>query len=70
MAENHHGAQFYTRSKIKYPQIIYRWKANLVRINIVLRTKIQKWICFEPLMKKQRNMFLKVVAFLLKIAKI
>ena len=54
-------------SKFKCLQLIYRWKGNFIRINIVLRTSVQKWTSFELLIENRRGMFLKVVAFLLKL---
>ena len=49
---------------------MYRWNRNFIRINIVLRTRVQKWTYFELLIENWRDTFLKVVAFLLKFIKI
>ena len=60
----------YVESKFKCLQLIYRLKGNFIRINIVLITRAQIRTYFELLIETRRDMFLKVVAFLLKIVKI
>ena len=69
MVGNHHGAQFHMWGQNSNACNIYR-KGNFIRINTVLRTRVQKWTNFKLLMGSRRDMFLKVVAFLLKIVKI
>ena len=59
----------YVLSKFKCLQLIYCWKRNFIRINIVFRTRVQKCTYFELLIEKRRDIFLKVVGFLLKICK-
>ena len=41
----------YVRSKFKCLQLIWRWKWNFLRINIVFRTRVKKWTCFELLIE-------------------
>ena len=41
----------YIGSKFKCLQLIYRWKGNFIRINIVLRTRVQKCTYFELLIE-------------------
>ena len=60
----------YAGSKSKRLELIYRWKGNFIRINIVLGTRAQRRTYLEDLIENRKDMFLKVVAFLLKIAKI
>ena len=60
----------YVGSKFKCVQLIYRWKGNFIRINISLRTRVQKWTYFELLIENRKDMFLKLVAFWLEIVKI
>ena len=57
----------YVGSKFKYLQLIYRWKGNFVKINIVLRTRVQISTYFKLYIENRRDIFLKVVNFLLKI---
>ena len=52
------------------PATLYRSKGNVIRINIVLRTRVQKWAYFELLIENRKDMFLKGTVFLLKIVKI
>ena len=69
MAEKRHGTHFRiwaAGSKFKCLQLIYCWKGNFPRINIVLRTRAQKWTYFELLIEKRRDIFLKVVGFFAK----
>ena len=63
---------FICEVKIQMPTTYrrHRWKGNFIRINTVLRIRVQKWTYFEVLVENRRDMFLKVVAFFLKIAKI
>ena len=60
----------YVGSKFKCLQLRYRCKRNFIRINIVLKTSAQKRAYFELLIENRNDMFLKAVAFLLKIFKI
>ena len=60
----------YVGSKFKCLKLIYHCEGNFIRINIVFRTRVQKWTYFELLTENQTDMLLKVVAFYLKIAKI
>lgn len=48
----------YVGSKFKCVQLIYRWKGNFIRINILLRTWVQKWTYFETVIENQKDMFL------------
>ena len=38
-------------SKFKYLRLLYWWKGNLIRINIVLRTRVKKSTYFELLIE-------------------
>ena len=60
----------YVGSKFKCLQLIYRWKGNFILSNILVRNRVQKWAYLELLTENQRDIFLKVVGFLLKIVKI
>ena len=60
----------YVGSKFKCLQLIYCWKGNFIRINIFLRTKVQKQTYFELMIKYWRDIFLIIADFLLKIVKI
>ena len=41
----------YVGSKFKCLKLIYRCEGNFIRINIVLRTRVQKWTYFELLIE-------------------
>ena len=60
----------YVGPKFKCLPLIYRWKGNIIRINIVRKTRIQKCTYFQLLTENRRDIFLKVVGFLLKIVNI
>ena len=60
----------YVGPKFKCLPLIYRWKGNFIRINIVIKTRIQKCTYFQLLTENRRDIFLKVVGFLLKIVNI
>ena len=47
----------YAGSKFKCLQIIYHWKGNFMRINIGLRTIVQKW---TKNLENQKKIFLKL----------
>ena len=47
-------------SKFKCLQLIYCWKGNFIKIEIVLRARVQKWASFELLIEKRKGMFLKL----------
>ena len=45
----------YVASKFKCLQFIYHWKGNFIRINIVLKTRIQKRTYFELSIDRNLN---------------
>ena len=51
----------YVGFKFKCLQLTYRWKGNLIRINIALRARVQKWTCFELLIENRKDIFLQVL---------
>ena len=57
----------YVGSIFKCLQLIYSWKGNFIRIN---KNQSPKMYVFQAIDKRRRNIFLKVVSFLLKIVKI
>ena len=61
---------WYVGSKFKCLQLICRCKESFFRINILLRTRVQKLTYFELFIESRRDMVLKVVTFSLKIIKI
>ena len=60
----------YVGSKFKCLQLVYRCKGNSIRINIVLRTRVEEWTYFELLIENRRDIFLKVVGVFKKIVKV
>ena len=65
MVENQHGDHFHIWDQNSNAYNIYRSKGNFFRINIVLRTRVQKWTYFRAI-ENQRDIFLKVVGFFVK----
>ena len=52
----------YVWPKFKCLQFICPWKGSFIKINIVLRTRVQKWKYLELLLENQKEL-LKVVSF-------
>ena len=64
MAEHHHDTHFHMWGQNSNAYLhIYHWKGNFIRINIFLRTSVQKWTYSELLIENRRGIFLKVVFF-------
>ena len=61
MVENDYGAGFHVWSQKSNAYNLYIvGKEILSGFNIILRTRAQKWTCFELLIENRKDMFLKL----------